>query len=71
MMQPDIAAPGMMVLGAIPSKKPGDTKFEIAQGTSFSAPVVASLVVLLKALHPDWSPAALKSAIMTTGSCKS
>ncbi|CAN8325478.1 unnamed protein product [Cochlearia groenlandica] len=65
-LKPDIVAPGMMVLGAQSPNNIEKTEYDLTQGTSFATPVVAGIVVLLKALHPDWSPAALKSAIMTT-----
>ena len=32
-----------------------------------SSPHVAGLGALMKELHPDWSPMAIKSALMTTG----
>uniref|UniRef100_K3ZMM6 Subtilisin-like protease fibronectin type-III domain-containing protein n=1 Tax=Setaria italica TaxID=4555 RepID=K3ZMM6_SETIT len=66
--QPDIAAPGVNILAAAPQigiyKEYGISYLN--SGTSMSCPHVSGIVALLKSLHPDWSPAALKSALMTT-----
>ncbi|CAO1944762.1 unnamed protein product [Urochloa humidicola] len=61
-LKPDIAAPGASILAA------KEDSYEISSGTSMATPHVAGIVALLKALHPNWSPAALKSAIVTTAS---
>lgn len=45
----------------------GRIPYNIGSGTSASCPHVSGVVGLLKTLYPNWSPAALKSAIMTTG----
>ncbi|CAM0883249.1 unnamed protein product [Alopecurus aequalis] len=63
-LKPDIAAPGVNILAAT-----GDG-YVFDSGNSMSTPHVAGVVALLKAAHPDWSHAALKSAIVTTASTK-
>lgn len=68
-MQPDIGAPGVSILASTsPDSSLSAGGFNILAGTSMAAPVVSGVVALLKALHPDWSPAAFRSAIVTTGS---
>ena len=61
-MKPDLIAPGVNILGASISS----SKFIIKSGTSFSCPHVSGAAALLKGTHPDWTPAMIKSAIMTT-----
>ncbi|XP_038683656.1 subtilisin-like protease SBT1.1 [Tripterygium wilfordii] len=73
-IKPDVTAPGMNILAAwppiiSPSELPSDKRsvmFNIMSGTSMSCPHVSGIVGLLKSFHKDWSPAAIKSALMTT-----
>ncbi|KAI3522524.1 hypothetical protein L1887_00376 [Cichorium endivia] len=73
-LKPDVIAPGVDILAAWPSdvpptelpSDPRRTRFNIASGTSMSCPHVSGLAALLKGAHPDWSPAMIRSAIMTT-----
>ncbi|KAL3342370.1 hypothetical protein AABB24_026406 [Solanum stoloniferum] len=62
-LKPDIAAPGVNILAAV---RPAETLYEFLSGTSMAAPHVSGIVALLKSLHPHWSPAAIKSALVTT-----
>ncbi|KAI5417282.1 subtilisin-like protease SBT5.3 isoform X4 [Lathyrus oleraceus] len=78
LLKPDITAPGVSIIAAYtqansPSEQPSDkrrTPFVTMSGTSMSCPHVAGIVGLVKSVHPDWSPAAIKSAIMTTATTK-
>ncbi|XP_072977292.1 subtilisin-like protease SBT5.3 [Typha angustifolia] len=73
-LKPDITAPGVSILAAYtgasgPTGLAFDERrvlFNSESGTSMSCPHVAGIAGLLKALHPEWSPSAIKSAIMTS-----
>ncbi|KAL3647237.1 hypothetical protein CASFOL_008205 [Castilleja foliolosa] len=70
-LKPDIIGPGMNILAAWPFHLDADTSgskltFNIWAGTSMSTPHLAGVAALLKRAHTNWSPAAIKSAIMTT-----
>ncbi|OAY68214.1 Subtilisin-like protease SBT3.5 [Ananas comosus] len=63
-LKPDVAAPGVSILAA------RRNSYFFDSGTSMACPHVSAVAALLKSLHPDWSPAAIKSAIVTTASVR-
>ncbi|XP_038681592.1 subtilisin-like protease SBT1.1 [Tripterygium wilfordii] len=73
-IKPDVTAPGANILAAWPpivspsmlTSDKRSVKFNIISGTSMSCPHVSGLVALLTSVHKNWSPAAIKSALMTT-----
>lgn len=67
LLKPDLIAPGQDILAAVAPPGNSGKDFDLYSGTSMSSPHVAGLAALLKKLHPDWSPMAIKSALMTTG----
>jgi hypothetical protein len=68
LIKPDITAPGVdIVAGVSPSGHHGNL-YDGESGTSMSSPHIAGIAALLRAKHPAWSPAAVKSALMTTAS---
>ncbi|XP_050235776.1 subtilisin-like protease SBT4.4 isoform X1 [Mercurialis annua] len=74
LLKPDISAPGIDILAAYPDDiSPTEAllderrvQFNILSGTSMSCPHAASIAAYVKTFHPEWSPSAIKSAIMTT-----
>ncbi|KAK7854856.1 subtilisin-like protease sbt4.4 [Quercus suber] len=71
---PDISAPGVDILAAYsplasPSFSGNDPRrvhYTILSGTSMACPHVSGTAAYVKAFHPEWSPSAIKSALMTT-----
>ncbi len=79
LLKPDLTAPGVDVIASVtPALTPAQRNavadgsfvppaaYDSYQGTSMSSPHVAGLALLLRQAHPTWSPAAVKSALMTT-----
>lgn len=68
-IKPDITAPGVSILAATSDRpmfgRKGETQAYL-QGTSMSSPHIAGLAALSIEQHPNWSPAQIKSAMMTT-----
>nr|KYP64357.1 Xylem serine proteinase 1 [Cajanus cajan] len=74
LLKPDVAAPGIDILASYTLKKSltglkGDTQFSefiLLSGTSMACPHVAGVAAYVKSFHPHWTPAAIRSAIITT-----
>ncbi|KAJ4777035.1 Subtilisin-like protease SBT3.6 [Rhynchospora pubera] len=74
-LKPDVVAPGVNILASWSPVLPlsittGPVQFNIESGTSMACPHVSAIVALLKSAHPSWSPAAVKSALVTTAYTK-
>jgi hypothetical protein len=73
-LKPDVTAPGVQVLAGTTAQPdqttadngPAGNLFMAIAGTSMSSPHSAGVSILVKAAHPDWSPAEIKSALMTS-----
>ncbi|AAC16749.1 Subtilisin-like protease SBT1.2 [Arabidopsis thaliana] len=73
-LKPDMIAPGVNIIAAWPQNLgptglPYDSRrvnFTVMSGTSMSCPHVSGITALIRSAYPNWSPAAIKSALMTT-----
>ncbi|PSR98662.1 Subtilisin-like protease [Actinidia chinensis var. chinensis] len=73
-LKPDITGPGLNILAAwsgasSPTKLADDKRvveYNILSGTSMSCPHVGAAAALLKAIHPTWTSAAIRSALITS-----
>jgi len=64
-LKPDVSAPGGQILSAtLPNTNA--SRFAVFDGTSMATPHVAGSAALLLQLHPSWTPAEVKSALVAT-----
>ncbi|KAK2968583.1 hypothetical protein RJ640_009411 [Escallonia rubra] len=73
-LKPDLTAPGVEILAATSLLSPlsgvkEDSRrvpYTMKSGTSMACPHATAVAAYIKSFHPSWSPAAIKSALMTT-----
>ncbi|KAE8717209.1 subtilisin-like protease SDD1-like [Hibiscus syriacus] len=69
-LKPNIISPGMNMLAAwsfpLDNNMNSKSTFKFMSGTSKSCPHLSGIAALLKRSHPNWLPAAIKSAMMTS-----
>lgn len=73
---PDVGAPGVDIFASNIGTGMHSTQLETIErhpgeymqisGTSMASPHVAGMYLLMKAAHPEWTPAEMQSALMTT-----
>jgi len=65
-VKPDLQAPGVNILAAVANdgSPGGPNRVAMLSGTSMATPHTAGAGALLRQVHPSWSPAQIKSALM-------
>ncbi|HEY0179222.1 MAG TPA: S8 family serine peptidase [Dokdonella sp.] len=61
--KPDISAPGVNIYAALDDT---DGNYGLMSGTSMATPHTTGSGALLRAVHPEWTPIEIKSALQTT-----
>lgn len=66
-IKPDFAAPGNSIFSAYPAYGGSyDEAYARLSGTSMATPHVTGLALLLKQLHPEWTPFDIRAALANT-----
>jgi subtilisin family serine protease len=70
-LKPDVTAPGVDILAAIhtlgnTTSPPLNPEYGVLSGTSMSSPHSAGAAALVRDVRPNWTPAEVQSALMTT-----
>jgi hypothetical protein len=65
-LKPDVSAPGAHALAESPHVDVEYTDAQIKAATSMAAAHVSGVAAMVKKAHHEWSPAAIKSALVTT-----
>jgi Subtilase family/Fibronectin type-III domain/Peptidase inhibitor I9/PA domain len=64
--KPDLSAPGVSTVGAVAPASNAGRLWDLYSGTSMSTAYVAGQAAWTRSRHPNWAPAEVKSALMTT-----
>ncbi|KAI0519103.1 hypothetical protein KFK09_006543 [Dendrobium nobile] len=65
-LKPDLTAPGVDILAAWSPLSNPKVPYNIISGTSMACPHIAGAAAYVKSFNPSWSPASIKSALITT-----
>lgn len=65
-LKPDLVAPGTGVLAGIPTDQHSGDRWAFASGTSAATAWTSGAAAVVRARHPQWSAAAVRSSLVTS-----